>query len=90
MGRENDRHAFRNLVNRLHKNHPSLLKALHNEFVVNNRMPHIQRRTVYLQSQFYYLNGIRDSGTETSGGGENDLFHSFVRVGLGSCGLVWA
>ena len=72
MRGEDDRRAFRHLIQLFDEYRAHALEALDHEAIVDDFMTHIDRRAVLLQCNFDDLDRAIDAGTEASRSRQQD------------------
>ena len=85
MRREDDRTIIRAFVQFLDKHRTLGAQPIHNEFVVHDFMPHIDRRTPFLDRHFDDLDGAIHTSAKAVGGckikGQGGFGHGVLRSG---------
>lgn len=76
MSRKDDRRTLWDVIDILDKDHASILKGFDDMLVVDDGMSDIKRSAMSLQRKFDNFNGKGDPGTESAGGGKENLLHS--------------
>src|SRR5690554_2373940 len=73
MSTENNNDVIRHFIQLVNENCTALAQGIHNEFVVNNFMTHINRRAEYIERTINNIDCAVYTGTETARIGEFDL-----------------
>ncbi len=78
MGGENDHAARWNLVRIFYEDHALSFKAADDEFVVDDRVADVKRRSMNLQRKADDFDRVSDPRAEPTRCGKNDPFHTLL------------